>query len=290
MKEKSGLARVAAIFERVQAEKRAALMPYFTLGYPTPERSLALIEGAVAAGADLLELGIPFSDPLADGPVIQRATQMALQQGVTVDRCLEMIQRLRGRGIEIPFVLMGSYNPILAYGPAAFGQICSRVGVDGLIVPDLPPEEGAKLKKACRRQRLAQVYLLAPSSSPKRVRLVTERTRGFVYLVSVTGVTGVRERLAPDLGAFVKRVRKATRKPLAVGFGISTPQQAAQVAALADGVIVGSALARLIEGPNGVERVKVLVSRLRSVMGRNGRDWVGEEKEENDKAAISERR
>jgi tryptophan synthase alpha chain len=234
-----------------------------------------------------LELGIPFSDPLADGPVIQQATQVALQQGMTVARCLDMVRTLRGRGITVPFILMGSYNPILAYGPVAFVRACFEVGVDGLIVPDLPPEEGAELEKACRRYRLAQVYLLAPTSSPERVRLVTERARGFVYLVSVTGVTGVREHLAPDLSAFVGRVRRVTQKPLAVGFGISTPKQAAQVAALADGVIVGSALARLAETPNGANTVKALVSGLRNVMGRNGKGSTGEETEGHDEAAIS---
>jgi tryptophan synthase alpha chain len=241
-------------------------MPYFTLGYPTPETSLDIVRAAVAGGADLLELGVPFSDPLADGPVIQRATHVALQQGMTVDRCLKMAQDLRRREIVIPLILMGYYNPILAYGQETFCRACRQAQVDGLIVPDLPPEEGDGLESACREHGLALIYLLAPTSTPARIRLVTERSLGFVYLVSVTGITGARDRLSSDLSAFVGRVRAATDKPLAVGFGISNPAQASQVANLADGVIVGSALVRLAEDVDGRDKVYSLVSRLRRVV------------------------
>jgi tryptophan synthase alpha chain len=263
MSEKSGLQRITDVFEGTQAEQRAALMPYLTLGYPTPERSLALVEAAVAGGADLLELGVPFSDPLADGPVIQRATHLALEQGTTVARCLELAGTLRRRGIDVPFVFMGYYNPILAYGEGDFCRACRASGVDGLIVPDLPPEEAGALEAACQAQGLGLTYLLAPTSTPARVRLVCERARGFVYLVSVTGITGARDRLPPDLAAFVHRVRAETDKPLAVGFGISNPEQAGQVAALADGVIVGSAIVRLAEEPDAAERVRAFVAQLR---------------------------
>lgn len=262
----SGLGYITATFQRTRAEGRAALITYLTLGYPTPEKSLALAEAAVAGGADLLELGVPFSDPLADGHVIQRATQIALQQGMTVARCLEMAQSLREREIKVPLIFMGYYNPILAYGEEAFCCACQGVGVDGLIVPDLPPEEGGPLERACKAYELALVYLLAPTSTPERVRLVTGRSRGFVYLVSVAGITGPRDRLPTDLNAFVKRVREATTQPLAVGFGISTAEQARQVAAVADGVIVGSALVRLGEASEGVERVNALVGELRQAM------------------------
>lgn len=261
--DKSGVQRIATAFERARAENRAALIPYLSLGYPTPETSLALAEAAIAAGADLLELGVPFSDPLADGPVIQRAAHVALQGGMTVARCLEMAHSLRQRGIVVPLIFMGYYNPILAYGAEAFCRACCEAGVDGLIVPDLPPEEGGELERACETYGLALVYLLAPTSTPERIRLVSERSQGFVYLVSVTGITGPRERLPVDLGAFVRRVREATDKPLAVGFGISTPEQAGQVAALADGVVVGSALVRLAEEADARERIKDLVGALR---------------------------
>jgi tryptophan synthase alpha chain len=262
----NGIQRIANVFEKTRAEKRAALISYLTLGYPTPEASLALAEAAVAGGTDLLELGVPFSDPLADGPVIQRAAHVALQQGMTVARCLEMARSLRQRGIELPLIFMGYYNPILAYGEEDFCRACYEVGVDGLIVPDLPPEEGQRLEEGCGRYGLALIYLLAPTSTPERLRLVTERSRGFVYLVSVAGITGPRDRLPPDLDAFVRRVRSVTDKPLAVGFGISTPAQAGQVAALADGVVVGSALVRLAEASNGRAQVASLVGGLRRAM------------------------
>ena len=194
----SGVARIAALFEGLRTEGRAALMPYLTLGYPTPERSLELVAAAVAGGADILELGVPFSDPLADGPVIQRATHVALEQGTTVARCLGLARDLRGRRIMVPFVFMGYYNPILAYGEESYCRDCAGAGVDGLIVPDLPPEEAGGLEAACERHGLALIYLLAPTSTPERVRLVTARSRGFVYLVSVTG--GVGRFCAPRAG------------------------------------------------------------------------------------------
>jgi tryptophan synthase alpha chain len=270
MSKSNGVQRIAAVFERTRAENRAALMPYLALGHPTPEASLESIKMTLAGGADLLELGLPFSDPLADGPVIQRATHMALQQGTTVARCLEMVRDLRQGGVVIPLIFMGYYNPILAYGKEAFCRACSEVQIDGLIVPDLPPEEGVRLEKACNRHGLALIYLLAPTSTPERIRLVSERSQGFVYLVSVTGTTGAREQLAADLAAFVERVRAVTEKPLAVGFGISTADQARQVADLADGVIVGSALVRLAEEKAG-ERINSFVTELRqAVASRSG--------------------
>ena len=250
-----GVAHIASAFEKAGNENRAALIPYLTLGYPTLQASLELAQAAIAAGADLLELGVPFSDPLADGPVIQGATHTALQQGTTVARCLELARHLRQRENMVPLIFMGYYNPILAYGEQAFCRACSEVGVDGLIVPDLPPEEGAGLESACRTFGLALIYLLAPTSTPERIRLVTQRSQGFVYLVSVAGITGAREHLPPDLSAFVDRVRAMTHKPLAVGFGISSPLQARQVAELADGVVVGSALVRLAGAPDGIEQV-----------------------------------
>jgi len=265
----NGVQRIAALFERLQAEGRAALMPYLTLGYPTPERSLDLVEAAIAGGADMLELGIPFSDPLADGPIIQKASFVALQQGMTVARCLEMAHELRRRGVEAPFVFMGYYNPILTYGEVAFCRECREVGIDGLIVPDLPPEEGEALESTCRQHGLALIYLLAPTSTPGRIRLLAERSQGFIYLVSVTGVTGERDGLPPDLEEFVQRVREATDKPLAVGFGIGQPKQAAQVARLADGVIVGSAFIRAAGEPEAEEKVRAFASALSQAMRKD---------------------
>ncbi len=259
----TGVERIAAVFARARAEGRAALMPYVPLGYPTLEISPAVVKAAVAGGADLLELGLPFSDPLADGPVIQAATQRALQEGMTTARGLEMVAGLRREGVEIPFVVMGYYNPIMAYGEAAFCAACRAAGADGMIVADLPVEEGAALEQACAEQGLALIYLVAPTSPAGRVKLVAERSQGFVYLVSVAGVTGARTELPPDLSAFVARVRQETDKPLAVGFGIATPMQAAQVAKLADGVIVGSALVRCAGEPDAPAQVEAFVRSLK---------------------------
>jgi tryptophan synthase alpha chain len=258
----SGVERIARVFKTARSDNRAALLPYLTLGYPTPSALMDLAEAVVGSGADILELGIPFSDPLADGPVVQQATQIALQQGITTARCLEMAHRLRMRGIMVPFVFMGYYNPILAFGEEAFCRACRDAKVDGLIVPDLPPEEDAQLVEACRENELALIYLLAPTSTPERIQLVTERSQGFVYLVSVTGVTGARKQLPSDLARFVSRVRSVTDKPLAVGFGISTPEQTRLVARHADGVIVGSALLKLCQGKNGPERAASFIHSL----------------------------
>ena len=208
----SGEQRITAAFSNARSEHRAAIVPYLTLGHPTPEKSIALAEAAVAGGADLLELGVPFSDPLADGPVIQRATHAALQQGITVSECIEIAAGLRMRQIVVPLIFMGYYNPILAFGEERFCRACREVEVDGLIVPDLPPEEGRSLEEHCEKNGLALIYLLAPTSTPERVKLVTDRTRGFVYLVSVAGTTGTRTQLPSDLHAFVDRVRAVDRE------------------------------------------------------------------------------
>jgi tryptophan synthase alpha chain len=241
-----GRARIAAAFQKAGEQQAAALMPYFTLGYPDRETSLAII-AAIAPHSDLLELGVPFSDPLADGPTIQRSTQVSLEGGTTTAGCLAMVRELRGRGVKTPAMLMGYYNPILAYGPAAYVRDAAAAGVDGFIVPDLPPEEAEELETLANEAGLVLVQFLAPTSNPQRVANVTGRARGFIYLVSLTGVTGARSEIAAGLPAFVETVRSQTEVPLAVGFGISTPDQAAQVADFADGVIVGSALINAVD-------------------------------------------
>ncbi len=243
----SGLERIEASFRSIRAAGRAALMPYFTLGYPNAESSIEIIEAIARAGADLIELGIPFSDPLADGPTIQRSTQIALKEGMTVASCLDLVKELRGRGVEQPLILMGYTNPILAYGMEKFVADAAVVGADGIIVPDLPPEEAYDLEVACRHDRRALIHMLAPTSTPERLAAVSERATGFIYLVSLVGVTGAREHLPPGLAEFVERVRARTSTPLAVGFGVSTPAQVRAVGALADGVIVGSALINAVD-------------------------------------------
>jgi tryptophan synthase alpha chain len=221
-------------------------MPYYTLSYPDRPTSLAIIE-AIAAHSDLLELGVPFSDPLADGPTIQRSTQTALENGATTAVCLEIVTELRTRGVQTPALLMGYYNPIIAYGLERYVRDAVAAGVDGFIVPDLPPEETAELEGIVNAAGLVLVYFLAPTSSAERIAMVAARARGFIYLVSLTGVTGARRDLSHDLGDFVNRVREHTAVPLAVGFGISTPDQTAAVGRSADGVIVGSALINAVD-------------------------------------------
>ena len=241
-----GLARIASAFASTRAEGRAALMPYFTLGYPDIATSEAVVRAIAAAGADLIELGVPFSDPLADGPTIQHSTQVALEQGMTLAGGLTLTRRVRVAGVTQPLLLMGYVNPILAYGVSRYVADAEAAGAAGFIVPDLPPEEAGDLEAACRAHGLALVFLLAPTSTPERIAAVVSHATGFVYLVSLAGVTGARDQLPPDLAPFVGRVRSATSLPLAVGFGITTPEHAAAVGAFADGVIVGSALVKAV--------------------------------------------
>jgi tryptophan synthase alpha chain len=246
------------------AKDRPAFMPYAVLGYPTRQAGLETIQILVEAGADLLELGVPFSDPLADGPTIQAATQKSLENGTTLKDCLAMVRELRQQGMTTPALFMGYINPILAYGLEEFIAEAATAGVDGLIVPDLPPEEAADLETACAEYGLALVYLLAPTSTPERIKLVAEKSQGFIYLVSLTGVTGARHELSPDLAEFVSRVRAQTSTPLAVGFGIGTGEQARQVGQLADGVIVGSALVK--RAAESLDKVRELAQELRAAL------------------------
>ena len=238
--------RIVKTFSALKKTGRTALMPYITMGYPEKDSAVTLIPALERAGADLVELGIPFSDPLADGATIQAASQEALENGMNLHLCLEQAASLRKDGITCPFVMMGYYNPIFQYGVQAFAESASAAGVDGVIVPDLPPEESASLRDALSARDICLIFLLAPTSDDARIRMVAQLSDGFIYLVSLVGVTGSRAQVAPELASFVNRVRQVTDKPLAVGFGISTPQQAAQIAALADGVIVGSALIKVI--------------------------------------------
>ncbi len=244
----SGLEQIGQAFARAKAAGRAALMPYFTLGYPNPEASLSVIEAAASAGADLLELGVPFSDPLADGPTIQRSTQVALEHGLTLAGCLEMTRTLRRRGVRQPLLLMGYYNPILSYGLERLVHEAAQAGASGCIIPDLPLEEAGELESALKEAGLALVFMLAPTSTPQRIAAAAQHAVGFLYLVSLTGVTGARAGLPEGLAEFIGRVRQATPAPLAVGFGIASPEQARLIGALADGVIVGSALIHAVDG------------------------------------------
>ena len=230
-------------------QSRPAFMPYFPLGYPTPEVSIDVIEALARGGADLIEVGVPVSDPLADGPVVQQATQIALQQGMTMPRAIAAVAELRRRGVTIPLVLMGYYNPWLAYGLTRLGADAAAAGVSGFIVPDLPPEEAGDFEAALPAD-LPLVRMLAPTTPPERARRVLAGARGFIYMVSVTGVTGARSELPPGLAEFIARTRASFEPgmeiPLCVGFGIGTPEQARAVGEVADGIIVGSACVRVV--------------------------------------------
>jgi tryptophan synthase alpha chain len=254
--------RIASVFGK---SGRKALIPYVTVGYPDIEDTLKVVPLLAKNGADIVELGIPFSDPLADGVTIQRSSFHALQKGITPQICLDVARKLREK-VDIPLVFMTYYNPVFHYGLEEFCSACVGAGVDGLIIPDLPPQEGGSLEAIARKKDLDLIYLLAPTSTEERIKLVGQRSRGFIYLVSVTGVTGARDRLPADLEAFVARVRKAARQPLCVGFGISTPQQAKRVARLADGVIVGSRIIQLMESGD-LQQVGEFIKELREALG-----------------------
>ena len=242
--------RLAATFATLRAGGERALVAFFTAGDPSLDGTARLVIEAERRGADVIELGVPFSDPVADGPVIQRAGQRALAAGASLRRVLELVHTLRSE-VRAPIVLMTYYNPVLAFGLPAFAETAGKVGVDGVIMIDLPPEEGGALRERTDAAGVDTVLLVTPTSTPDRVRMIARRSQGFVYLVSLTGVTGERAALPPDLEAQVRALRLVTTKPVCVGFGIGRPEQAAAVGRLADGVIVGSAIVRLVEERGG---------------------------------------
>jgi tryptophan synthase alpha chain len=244
-----------------------ALIAYVTTGYPTIEATLKVVPLLAESGCDIIELGIPFSDPLADGVTIQNSSFHALQNGVTPKLCLELAGKL-SRRVNIPLVFMTYYNPVLKYGLERFSAASAKSGISGLIIPDLPPDEGSELEAVSREKGLDLIYLLAPTSTGERIGLAAARSRGFIYLVSVTGVTGARDRLPADLKAFVGRVRKVASQPLCIGFGISTSEQAGRIAAIADGVIVGSRIIQLMEKDEDFSSVAELVRGLRKAIDK----------------------
>ena len=246
-------------------KNKPIFMPYFPLGYPDLETSIDVIESLAKNGADLIEVGLSFSDPLADGPVIQQATQVALEKGITVRKSLEAVRELRKRGVTIPLILMGYYNPMLAYGLEKFIHDARESGADGFIIPDLPLEEAEEFQSINGDMPLIQ--MLAPTSPDERMESIARNAKGFIYLVSVTGVTGERREVSNDLGALIARVRSHTSAPVCVGFGIGTPEQAQQVGQLADGVIVGSACVKMIGGSQKpVETAKQFAAEFRGAL------------------------
>ena len=250
------MSRLAQAFARARAEGRVALLPFMTLGYPDFETSLDLVRGMVEAGADGIELGIPFSDPLADGPTVQRASTAALAGGMTPAMAIDGVQRLRQSGVEVPLILMGYCNTFFAYGEERVISDAAGAGADGFIIVDLPPEESDGTLARCRQAGLDLIYLVAPTSDDARIAEVTSRAGGFIYCVGVVGVTSARDRLAEELPGFLRRLREKTDLPLVVGFGISKREHIEALRGLADGAIVGSAVIEIVEQSPRSERVK----------------------------------
>lgn len=261
--------RIDEKFSLLRRRGETALIPFVTAGDPDLDTTYEILRALERGGADLIELGIPFSDPMADGPTIQRASERALEKGTSLARILNLVRKFR-RDSEIPLILFGYYNPFLSYGLKRFTREASAAGVDGILCVDLPPEESGELKQWSDVRGLDTIFLLAPTSDVGRIRLVARQGQGFVYYVSVTGVTGARRRFENNLHAQIARVRRYTSLPVGVGFGISTPEQAAMVASFADAAVVGSALIEAMEKAGGVrekvERAGQFVARLKQAM------------------------
>jgi len=261
------VSRFAATFERLRARGERSLMPYVMAGDPSLEETRRLLLEAEKRGADAVELGLPFSDPLADGPVVQRAGLRALASGTTLPRVLELVATLRSQ-LTMPIALMTYYNPVFVFGLKGFARAAVDAGVDGLIVPDLPYDESGPLRAEAEPAGLDLIQMVAPTSTAARLKAIARVSRGFIYVVSLTGTTGERRELPPDLAAQMRTLRLVTTKPLCVGFGVSTPEQVASVGKLADGVLVGSAIVSLVERHTGeaglVEEVAKFISSLKA--------------------------
>lgn len=256
--------RIQHRFKQLHSAKQPALVTFITAGDPdlaTTARLLPLLE---QAGADIIELGIPFSDPMADGPTIQRASERALASGTTLTNVLGMVREVRSQ-VSVPIILMGYSNPIYAYGWQRFATDAAAAGVDGLLLVDLPPEEAGELLPAAKAAGLKVIFLLTPTSDQSRIKQVSRYGSGFLYYVTVTGVTGTREAVATSLADDLARIRQQIKVPVVAGFGISTPQQAAQVAGLADGVVVGSAIVKLFEQHHGDQLADQVCQLVRSL-------------------------
>jgi tryptophan synthase alpha chain len=264
--------KITQTFERAQREKRGVIIPYFMCGYPNAKATVDIVLAAAEGGADIIELGMPFSDPLADGATIQYAGQIALEQGMTIQGCMDIAKQVTAKS-EVTLLLMGYYNPVLAYGLERFCTTASANGVSGLIIPDLPVEEADPLQEVAYRHGLALIYLVPPTAPNERIVAAAQRTAagpgGFIYCVSLSGVTGSRIELPVHLQDFIARIRSATQEqklPLAVGFGLSTPAHIATVTSYAEGAVIGSALVKLIDqhkDDKPAEAVKKYIQSLR---------------------------
>jgi tryptophan synthase alpha chain len=239
------MSKIDQTFDELRIEGRAALIPFVVAGDPDLETTEVLVRKMAEAGADIIEIGVPFSDPLLDGPTIQAASYRALRKGVGLKEIFGLAKRLGE--INMPLLIMTYFNPVFRYGLKTFATDCKKSGIDGVVIPDLPPEEAGPWIKEAREVNLDTIFLVSPTSPPERIKKVIQYSRGFIYYISVTGVTGTREKLPKDLEFAVRRIKERTKKPVAVGFGISNPEQMSGVSRVADGVIIGSAIVRILE-------------------------------------------
>ncbi len=266
-------AKINHAFERARQDKRGVLIPYFMCGYPTATQSVEIVLAAAEGGADIIELGMPFSDPLADGATIQHAGHVALEGGMTMKGCMDIARQVSAKS-DVPLMLMGYYNPVLAFGIERFCQTAAANGVSGLIIPDLPHEESGPLLASAHSHGLALIFLIPPTASDERIEQIVQVAAngvgGFIYCVSLSGVTGSRTQLPEHLQQFVQRVRGYTKErglPIAVGFGLSTPEHIAEVTRFADGAVVGSALVNLIDRNSEYEQVEAVKQYIQSLCG-----------------------
>lgn len=264
-------AKITQAFERAKREGRGVLIPYFMCGYPSVQQSVEVILAAAEGGADIIELGMPFSDPLADGATIQHAGHVALERGMSINGCMEVARQVSAKSTA-PLLFMGHYNPVLAYGLEHFCATARASGVCGLIIPDLPPEEATPLQEAAQRQGLGLVFLIPPTTPDARIALIAKLTAespgSFVYCVSLSGVTGSRTELPPHLRSFIDRIKGYTKEynlPVAVGFGLSTPAHIAEITSYADGAVVGSALVNLLDKHSEYEQVDAVRQYIQSL-------------------------
>lgn len=237
--------RIDKKFKELKKNKQKALIIFITAGFPDLKTTHTLAVKFAQAGVDLLELGVPFSDPIADGPIIQNASNHAIKNKVSVKSILKLVKDLR-KNIEIPLILMGYYNPIFTYGVEKFIKEAKLSGVDGVIIPDLPPEESKELHSACLKNGLDNILLVAPTTSLKRMKTISQLSRGFIYYISITGITGIRKKLPTEIFSRIKQLRRFSQQPICVGFGISSPKQAREISRYAEGVIIGSAVVKII--------------------------------------------
>jgi tryptophan synthase alpha chain len=246
--------RIESLFNNLRAEKRKAFIPYIMAGDPSLKKTKEVVGLLEECGADIIELGVPFTDPLADGPTIQRAAERALRRGVTLHKVIRLVRDLRKK-TGIPIVLMTYFNPVFKYGLESFILDAANAGVDGLIVPDLPPDEAKDLIRLAREKDIATIFLLAPTSTEERIRMVSRSSTGFIYYVSITGITGSRITIDDSTRKTIEKIKSVSRKPVSVGFGIKKPDEAMRTAEIADGVIIGSSIVSMInENEKGLRR------------------------------------